>query len=147
MIKVIRVVMAYFLCVSHSGCSSCSCDVVVVVAVIVFINIKYDCPVSTPTGKTVMLVLMGMRWLREGCDVHVVSTRPDCLAASRVIQHQLELTACITQGDSSVPSVHFHSYDMYKCEADLDRAISDLKTVSQCRQLRVLMDEAKFTNR
>ena len=43
-------------------------------------------------GKTVMLILMGLKWLLEGQDVHVISTRPASLAASQVMYYQLSMT-------------------------------------------------------
>ena len=111
------------------------------------------------TGKTLMLVLIGIRWLRQDRDVHVVSTFPGSLAASRVIRHQLKMTVAVSSSSSeytppqsssaAVPAgtVRFHAYDLYDSEADVDRALADLLEAVRGGRLCVLVDEAKFTNR
>ena len=66
-------------------------------------------------GKTVMLILMGLKWLLEGHDVQVLSTRPASLAASRVMYYQLGMTLkTYTESTTSAAAVHFHHFDFYR---------------------------------
>jgi hypothetical protein len=44
------------------------------------------------TGKTVLLVLQALKWLKQELDVHVVSTRHQTMAASFQIENQLQET-------------------------------------------------------
>ena len=54
------------------------------------------------TGKTVVLVLKGIQWLREGHDVHVLSTSGRSLAVSIQIERHLRQVLGLSPG----PSVH-----------------------------------------
>ena len=116
-------------------------------------------------GKTVMLILMGLKWLLEGQDVHVISTRPASLAASQVMYYQLSMTAKAYRSSEPRPkriaasshagsgaaaggaaAVHLHRFDFYK-EGDVDEAIRDLSAAAKDGQLHVLMEEAVFSDR
>ncbi|KAL8581858.1 hypothetical protein ACOMHN_010232 [Nucella lapillus] len=105
------------------------------------------------TGKTVLLVLMALRWLQEGRDVHVVSTYPGSLAVSFMMQHQLTHTLSLLQegtssaGSSDTPpgKVHLKFYDLIYAEGAVDTAIEELTAAAVGTTLHVLMDEAKFT--
>ena len=95
---------------------------------------------SPRTGKTIMLVLQGLRQLRHGCDVDIVSTRPESLAANVMIQHQLQMTLLADPSASPAPgTVRFHQYDFNK-KSDVDKAVRDLSV--RGGPLCVLMDEA-----
>ena len=95
------------------------------------------------TGKTILLVLQGLRWARQGRDVDVVSIDPDTLAASLMIQHQLQVTLSADSTTTPTPStVRLHQYDFIRHESDVDRAVKDLLSVVQGDTLCVLVDEA-----
>ena len=90
-----------------------------------------------------MLVLMGLRRLRQGRDVDVVSARPDTLAASLMIQHQLQMT--LRADPAAIPTpgtVRLHQYDFRRQLSDVDRAVRDLLSVVKDDTLCVLIDEA-----
>ena len=95
------------------------------------------------TGKTILLVLQGLRWARRGRDVNVVSISPKTLAASLMIQHQLQVTLSADSTTSPTPgTVRLHQYDFLRNESDVDRAVKDLLSVVQGDTLCVLVDEA-----
>ena len=106
------------------------------------------------TGKTILLVLQGLRWARLGRHVDVVSIDPDTLAASFMIHQQLQVTLRDNLSDDSTTSptpgtVRLHQYDFRRHESDVDRAVSDLLSVVQGDTLCVLVDEASgiYTDR
>ena len=87
-------------------------------------------------------MLQGLRLLRQGRDVDVVSIHPDTLAVSLVIQHQLQMTLSADSTTSPTPgTVRFHQYDFSR-RSDVDRAVRDLLSVVQDDTLCVLVDEA-----
>ncbi len=95
------------------------------------------------TGKTILLVLQGLRWARQGRNVDVVSIEPDTLAASLMVQHQLQVTLSADSTTSPTPgTVRLHQYDFRRHESDVDRAVKDLLSVVQGDTLCVLVDEA-----
>ena len=90
-----------------------------------------------------LLVLQGQRLLRQGHDVDVVSIDPDTLAASLMIQHQLQMTLSADPATSPTPgTVRFHQYDFRRQQSDVDRAVRDLLSVVKDDTLCVLIDEA-----
>ena len=100
------------------------------------------------TGKTILLVLQGLRWARQGRDVDVVSIDPDTLAASLMVQHQLQVTLSADSTTSPTPgTVRFHQYDFLRNESDVYRAVKDLLSVVQGDTLCVLVDEASDLKR
>ena len=89
-----------------------------------------------------MMALQGLRWLRQGGDVDVVSPRPRSLAANVMIQHQLQMTLRADPSASSTPGkVRLHRYD-FNYESDVDKAVSDLLSFVREGKLFVLIDEA-----
>ena len=98
------------------------------------------------TGKTVVLVLMGLRWLLQGNRVHVVSTDPTSLAASLMIQHQLEETLAADPTARTPGTVSHHSYDFNR-EADVAACLRALVAAAGAGTLHVLMDEVDFAYR
>ena len=87
-------------------------------------------------------MLQGLRLLRQGRDVDVVSIHPDTLAVSLVIQHQLQMTLSADSTTSPTPgTVRFHQYDFSR-RSDVDRAVRDLLPVVKDDTLCVLIDEA-----
>ena len=83
-------------------------------------------------GKTVVLLLQGLRWLRSGNDVFVVSWRSEARAASVMLAHQLRLANPATAGQ--VKPVHLDSEAQARTFAG---QIQGTKTF-------VLVDEADF---
>ncbi len=95
------------------------------------------------TGKTILLVLQGLRWARQGRDVNVVSIDPDTLAASLMVQHQLQVTLSADSTTSPTPgTVRLHQYDFRRHKSDVNRAVKDLLSVVKGDTLCVLVDEA-----
>ena len=95
------------------------------------------------TGKTILLVLQGLRWARQGRDVDVVSIEPDTLAASLMVQHQLQVTLSADSTTSpTLGTVRLHQYDFLRNKSDVDRAVKDLLSVVQGDTLCVLVDGA-----
>ncbi|XP_070200871.1 uncharacterized protein [Littorina saxatilis] len=100
------------------------------------------------TGKTVVLVLQGVRWLRQGHDVHVISTRPNTRAVSTSIKQQLEMSLSAGPTPSLTPgSVSYHLYDIWNREGDVDQAVTDLVACVKNGHLHVLIDEMSFDSR
>ncbi|XP_070183021.1 uncharacterized protein [Littorina saxatilis] len=104
-----------------------------------------DVECCVPTGKTVMLVLQGSRWLLQGHDVQVVSTDYISRAASRMIAGQLGMALSADPTPPPTPgSVILHLYDFTNREADVQQAVTDLLARVKDGQLHVLLDEALF---
>nr|KAG5712048.1 hypothetical protein BaRGS_020774 [Batillaria attramentaria] len=95
------------------------------------------------TGKSLLLVLMGLKWLRRGKDVHVVSTKFASFAASRLIEEQLKKTLSEAEVEPGqvLGTVHFHHFDFWNRDGDIDNAIRVLKAEAKDSELYVLMDE------
>ena len=95
-----------------------------------------------------VLVLQGLRWLLQGHDVHVVSTRSATLASSVMIQHQLQMTLKADgKAHRDAGAVRLHRYDLYVSEADVDAAVRDLSAAVKEGHLHVIVDEASFENK
>ncbi|XP_070199033.1 uncharacterized protein [Littorina saxatilis] len=100
------------------------------------------------TGKTVVLVLQGVRWLRQGHDVHVISTLYNTRAVSTSIKQQLQMSLSAGPTPSLTPgSVSYHLYDIFNREGDVDQAVTDLVASVKNGQLHVLIDEVSFDSR
>ena len=94
-----------------------------------------------------MLVLQGLRWMREGHDVSIISVSPESLAASIMIQHQLQMTLrADPMASSEHGTVRLHQY-IFRRESDVDTAVSELLSAVQGDTLCVLMDEADMFSR
>ncbi|XP_025091209.1 uncharacterized protein LOC112562280 isoform X1 [Pomacea canaliculata] len=97
------------------------------------------------TGKTVVLVLMGLQWLREGHDVHVVSTWRESRAVSYLIEKQLNHTLAAggrTEGDGEGEGkVYRHDYDLVDKDTP-EGAAKELATHATNGSLYVIADEA-----
>lgn len=95
------------------------------------------------TGKTVVMVLMGLQWLRQGHDVFVLGVDEYSRAASHLIYRQLRATL---RADPSVTSAlgtpRLLLYDFLKNETDVDHALQTLTEAKASSQtLHVLCDE------
>ncbi|XP_070208000.1 uncharacterized protein [Littorina saxatilis] len=96
-------------------------------------------------GKTVVLVLQGVRWLLQGHDVQVVSTIYSTRAASRMVAGQLGMALSADPTPPPTPgSIVLHQYDFVNREADVQQAVTDLLARVKDGQLHVLLDEALF---
>ena len=89
-----------------------------------------------------------MRWLRQGNDVDVVSTRDDTVASSLQLKHQMERTLAADPPPPQAPGqgpgqVRLHLYDFDRNESDVEKAIRDLSGPTR----HVLMDEVDFDSR
>ncbi|XP_070209383.1 uncharacterized protein [Littorina saxatilis] len=99
------------------------------------------------TGKTIVLILQGLRWRLQGHDVHVVSTRPTSRAVSTLIQNQIKITATrnTTSSLQQPGKVVLHHYDFMNCEGDVTKAVTELSAVKESDgSLHVILDEAVF---
>ncbi|XP_076443881.1 uncharacterized protein LOC143282190 [Babylonia areolata] len=100
------------------------------------------------TGKTVVLVLMGLQWLLQGHDVHVISVFYKSLAASQLVKCQLKMTlrAHVQVSSSTCGRIFFHQYNFWDVDEDVTRAIRELTAAAASfrQELFVLMDEAWF---
>ncbi|XP_070184515.1 uncharacterized protein [Littorina saxatilis] len=112
--------------------------------VLQYINLNIVC---FSTGKTVVLVLQGVRWLRQGHDVHVISTRYTTRAVSTSIKQQLEMSLSAGPTPLTPGSVSYHLYDIFNREGDVDQAVTDLVASVKNGHLHVLIDEVSFDSR
>jgi hypothetical protein len=105
-------------------------------------------------GKTLLEVLQGLRWLREGLDVHVVCTDYVKMVASYLIYSQLNNT--LTKDAATSPEggtttapkgkVHFHVYNFDNMGMpEVKRAVEELSAKAKDGNLCVLLDEARFS--
>ncbi|XP_070210200.1 uncharacterized protein [Littorina saxatilis] len=104
------------------------------------------------TGKTVVLVQQALRWLLQGNDVQVISTRFSSRAVNAIItdhiQWSLRPSTGLHQTASQKPgTMTYHQFDFYKGEADTDTAIKKLEACEKDGKLFVLIDEAHFIAR
>jgi len=92
-------------------------------------------------GKSTVLTLKGLDWLRRGKHVQVVSVGSFSQAASHMIFGQLQQTA----GSAATGRLHFHSFNLRPDEDDyktrLAAAVSALLAASQNGELFVIADE------
>ncbi|XP_070207989.1 uncharacterized protein [Littorina saxatilis] len=99
------------------------------------------------TGKTVVLVLMGLRWLLQGMDVHLLSSSTSTPAISYYTKQQLEETL---KQDPNFSASTGRVYG-YRCNFFDDNYINSVEHAVQylLRNMRngtlcVLIDEASF---
>ncbi|XP_070208368.1 uncharacterized protein [Littorina saxatilis] len=108
---------------------------------------KLVCITGPPgTGKTVVLVLQAVRWILQGRDVHVVSTRCASWAVSILIQRQITSTAtkAATRQQQKSGKAILHEYDINNPE-DVTRAVKELsEAAGRDGKLCVILDEAVF---
>lgn len=93
------------------------------------------------TGKTVVLVVIAMRWLRCGHDVYVLSTWINSRVVCRMLYHLL-LQWLSDQGDSQhmgkVHLIHFN----FRGGKETDKAFDYLKEAAGgCKSVYVIADE------
>ena len=89
------------------------------------------------TGKTLVLVLKALEWLRDGHDVHVVSTWDESLSVSHVIVCQIQGTE-----PEARSRVHLHEFDLWKQHNGVEMAVATLVALSRPGGvLHVLTDE------
>ncbi|KAK7094229.1 hypothetical protein V1264_007878 [Littorina saxatilis] len=97
------------------------------------------------TGKTVMLVLQGLRWLLQGHTVHVVSTAYTARAVNTMIKEQIQMTKeKHPKSDPGHGAIIYHQYDFWNSDEDVEQALTELCEAEENGQLYVIMDEAYF---
>lgn len=92
------------------------------------------------TGKTVVLVLMGVEWLRRGHDVRVMSSWYWSEAASAMMLHLLK-TVEIKPGATPCGQAHLVQYD-FRNTPDTEKALRELSQAANGGPLYVLADES-----
>lgn len=89
------------------------------------------------TGKSLLLLLKALDWLRAKKHVQIVSTGVESLAVSHMLLKQLELAA-----DTAVrQTVHLHQFNLTNKE-DRKQAVKTLKDSAQDDELYIIADEA-----
>lgn len=93
-------------------------------------------------GKSVMLILMALNWLRQGHDVQLVSVDSYSLAATRLINHVINKTI---SADSNKPRVvgrvHLQEYDFYNTDTDVNKAIDTITATNIGQGSFIVCDE------
>ena len=90
-------------------------------------------------GKSLMLLLKGSEWLRDGNHVNVVCIRRDSRAASALVLRQLEEAA----GPADRQRLHGHDFDLDGGgDGELERAVTTLSQAASGGELFLLVDEA-----
>ncbi|XP_025112489.1 uncharacterized protein LOC112575119 [Pomacea canaliculata] len=94
------------------------------------------------TGKSVVLLLMGIEWLRCGHHVYIVSSWKRSRAASIMLYHLLLQTVKTQQSAGVSPGQpHLLQYD-FNDTKEVEKAVTDLSQEARERELFVLSDEA-----
>ena len=89
------------------------------------------------TGKSVLLLLKALDWLRIGKHVQIVSAHVESLTVSHLLLNQLKLAA-----ETAVKqNVHLHQFDLTNKE-DQEQAMKTLKDSAQDGELYIIADEA-----
>ncbi|XP_025099849.1 uncharacterized protein LOC112567365 [Pomacea canaliculata] len=93
------------------------------------------------TGKTVVLLLMGMKWLLCGDDVHIVSVCRESRAACIMLYHLLMQTVNTQQtAGLSCGQPHLLQYD-FNVGKDVKMAVNDLSQAARGETLYIIADE------
>ncbi|KAK7095181.1 hypothetical protein V1264_006626 [Littorina saxatilis] len=95
------------------------------------------------TGKTFVLILKALDWIRKGEPVLVFSTSEQSEGASRMIYHQLEQTL-VDQAERS--RLHFEQLDLWNTEQDVPKAVASILQKARQGILNIIADEA-FTSK
>lgn len=101
------------------------------------------------TGKSVALLLKGIQWLKDGHDVHVVSTGDWSLAVCSML-HRLMLEALQKSQQTGVQGsgkVHLVQYDFTRLD-EVERAVTDvenyLSQLPKGKSCYIIADEAGY---
>ena len=89
-----------------------------------------------------MLTLKAVEWLRQGCDVHLVSVCHEGRAVSRLMQEQAQQMLGAAQG-CGTPTLHSFDFSWDASGAQRQRAVSTLKNAQSDSGLYVIVDEVK----
>lgn len=92
------------------------------------------------TGKSIVLVLKGVQWLKEGEDVHVVSTFSNSLAVSSLIHHQMSLTIKASE-EQGVGKPHLHNFQFFEDEGQVELAVETMVAAAEKQRVNILVDE------
>ncbi|XP_025113046.1 uncharacterized protein LOC112575403 [Pomacea canaliculata] len=94
------------------------------------------------TGKSVVLLLMGIEWLRWLHDVYIVSTGMWSRAACSMLYNMLLSTMLLKMTTKVSPNqLHYLQYDFTQ-STDVEKAIRDLSQTASGRPLYIIADEA-----
>lgn len=93
------------------------------------------------TGKTMLLIIMGLSWLQNKLDVYVVSTSRESRTASYIIEHQLmkTLEEWKLQDAGKVNRYHFD----FNVMSEVNSAVKCLVEASNGQHLSLLVDEIR----
>lgn len=92
------------------------------------------------TGKSIVLAVKGLLWLKRGVDVHLVVSHVDAQAVSLLMKQQLE--SCLTEG--SPVRVCLHKYFLEN-DVEAEKGVDKLATIAKENpggELHVIADEA-----
>lgn len=92
-------------------------------------------------GKTLILVLMAIEWVKQGNDVNIVSVNVLSRAASVMIQHMILTTCSFLSREAAACKVRIHEYDFINKEDDMDQAVNKLAGVQENKKLYIVCDE------
>ncbi|XP_025113497.1 uncharacterized protein LOC112575719 [Pomacea canaliculata] len=93
------------------------------------------------TGKTVVLLMMGIKWLRCGHPVCIVSTCNESRAACIMLYHLLLQTVKTQQSAGVSPGQpHLLQYELYR-DGEAEKVVNDLSQAARGGSLYVIADE------
>jgi hypothetical protein len=104
-------------------------------------------------GKTLMLVLQGLRWLREGLDVDIISTELVTYAVALMIERQLKITIKNDPKSEDAPKpgkvrlhrfVFTNSFINQLQDKVVEQAAAEVANGARHGKLCLLMDESGF---
>ncbi|XP_025101018.1 uncharacterized protein LOC112568122 isoform X2 [Pomacea canaliculata] len=96
------------------------------------------------TGKTVVLQLVALKWLRHNHDVYVMSTtehsRMACCMLHHLLQHELERMRQAGEECGQCGQLHLLQYN-FRGGTDVDRATQELTDAAKNGEVYVIADE------
>lgn len=95
------------------------------------------------TGKSVVLLLIGIQWLLCGHDIYIVSTWNGSYAACYMLYQLMLQTVNTRQTSVPIGRPHFLQYDLYgDDDTEVDKALNDLCKAASEGSLYIITDEA-----
>lgn len=94
------------------------------------------------TGKSLILVLVALTWLRQDKDVFVLSLKRGSLAISRLIHGQLQMTLDAEESRSQKYGVpRLAEYDLFHDPACLHDCVNTLSSAALNKDIGIIVDE------